>query len=606
MRRGLAGMALILGAAVAVAVGVDDAQLSSQWKEYLAEVPKTIVELQPFRKTRRVVFDQPVPDGPLAATLINLNPQVNAWFLLELEHAGAAGSIIYHLENPAPSGQQLSIRGDRSGGLVISAGGPDIECDLWRGGSAGALERARQTGLPYAPLCEDRIYLRNPVPGTYTHLERVTNFLRDHVWGGDRIVGFVKEQFFADAFVEKEVTGPVQAPERVLADGPPPARIAAAYADQRIVPEHLAIDVGQGRAGLLMGRWYAVRDSAGMFVSVVQPLATDPGDNQVLNGVDQVEGGALDYLVAMDLGRFDLGFALGTDHPRVGWSERVLDSMRNPRLPGPDGIGTVAPVVVDGMVSPPLVARTAATFAGGFKREHGAFRYGPLAQRNSGSHYGFIEQGVIFSKLQPDLATIFVTDDGTVSMKTWSKSDEQILPQIKHARQNGVPLVEYDPATRRSAPGALIASWGPGNWSGSSDERFRTLRSGACLIQTDVARYLVYGYFSTATPPAMARVFMAYGCRYAMHLDMNALEHTYFAAYTRKDGRIAVQHLIEGMAEVDRKGGGDEFAPRFLSFPDDRDFFYVTRKEPSAVISSRRIASAKTGAASSTISGPLE
>jgi hypothetical protein len=63
-----------------------------------------------------------------------------------------------------------------------------------------------------------------------------------------------------------------------------------------------------------------------------------------------------------------------------------------------------------------------------------------------------------------------------------------------------------------------------------------------------------------------------------MHLDMNALEHTYFALYTRKNGQILVQHLIEGMAEVDRKGG-DELAPRFLSFPDDRDFFYVTRKK---------------------------
>jgi hypothetical protein len=75
----------------------------------------------------------------------------------------------------------------------------------------------------------------------------------------------------------------------------------------------------------------------------------------------------------------------------------------------------------------------------------------------------------------------------------------------------------------------------------------------------------------------MARVFEAYGCRYAMHLDMNALEHTYFAVYTHRDGRIVVQHLIEGMAEVDRKGG-DELAPRFLSFPDDRDFFYLTEK----------------------------
>ena len=47
-------------------------------------------------------------------------------------------------------------------------------------------------------------------------------------------------------------------------------------------------------------------------------------------------------------------------------------------------------------------------FTGGFKREHGAFRYGDLAQKNHGSHYGFVENGVVFSKLQPGLATIIV------------------------------------------------------------------------------------------------------------------------------------------------------------------------------------------------------
>jgi hypothetical protein len=123
----------------------------------------------------------------------------------------------------------------------------------------------------------------------------------------------------------------------------------------------------------------------------------------------------------------------------------------------------------------------------------------------------------------------------------------------------------------------LVNSWGPGNWSGSSEEHLRTLRAGACLLGSATRRFLLYGYFSTATPSAMARVFQAYGCQYAMHLDMNALEHTYFAVYSHKNARIAVQHLIEGMAEVDRKGG-EELAPRFLSFPDDRDFFYLTRK----------------------------
>jgi hypothetical protein len=176
------------------------------------------------------------------------------------------------------------------------------------------------------------------------------------------------------------------------------------------------------------------------------------------------------------------------------------------------------------------------------------------------------------------LATLFVTDDGKVQMKTWTAADEALLPHIKFARQNGVPLVEFDEKTGISSTGALVDNWGAGNWSGSDDERLRTLRAGVCLQVAGETRYLVFGYFSTATPRAMARVFQAYGCRYAMHLDMNALEHTYFAIYTLKAGRISVQHLIEGMEEVDRKGG-EELAPRFLSFPDDRDFFYLTRRQ---------------------------
>ena len=81
----------------------------------------------------------------------------------------------------------------------------------------------------------------------------------------------------------------------------------------------------------------------------------------------------------------------------------------------------------------------------------------------------------------------------------------------------------------------------------------------------------------------MARVFQAYGCRYAMLLDMNALEHTYLALYPPRDGspndaEVAVEHLVRGMAEVDRTSGG-QIIPRFLGFPDNRDVFYVFRRE---------------------------
>ncbi len=129
----------------------------------------------------------------------------------------------------------------------------------------------------------------------------------------------------------------------------------------------------------------------------------------------------------------------------------------------------------------------------------------------------------------------------------------------------------------REFPAPFVNLWGPGNWSGSAEEDLRTLRAGLCLQDSGQHRFLIFGYFSAATPSAMARVFQAYHCRYAMHLDMNALEHTYLALYVRRNQQRVVEHLIEGMQVVDRAADG-ELAPRFLAFPDDRDFFYLTRR----------------------------
>jgi hypothetical protein len=269
---------------------------------------------------------------------------------------------------------------------------------------------------------------------------------------------------------------------------------------------------------------------------------------------------------------------MGTEHPRVDWSARINDSVRRDSLPGPDGIGGIAPLVTTGMISPALTNATVAAFTGGYKRSHGAFRYGELATRNFGSHYGFIEQGVVYSKLQPGLSTIYVLDDGSIDLKTWTAADDGLLPRIRFARQNGVPLVELDPATNSTVPGPLVAKWGPGNWSGSAEKNLRTIRAGICLQETATKRFLIYGYFSTATPSALARVFQAYGCRYAMLLDMNALEHTYLALYVHKSGGLVVQHLVEGMAALDKESG-NQLITRFLGYPDNRDFFYLTRRE---------------------------
>lgn len=550
--------------------------------QYAASSPKTILELQQFRRTTsRAMVD---PGGQRGtATLIELNPDINAWYLLQLLWDDPAGIQTYHLENPDPQHVHVTLAPSGQGLLIVSDD-RETPCTLWPDHTNAPLEEARRSGLPYAPLCDSRLYLRNAVRGTYTRLEEMTNFLRDHVWGGDRIVNFVKEEFFRDHFAENapRVPGaPAGGMNDTSASEPLRAQLDIESAGTAVVPEHLGLDVVGAEQVLTLGSWLKVNQSNGVYVSAIRPESVaDPILNSFrarVANLDGIESNAVDYLVAFDLEQFDLGFALGTDHPRIDWSGRELPEVHDEHLAGPDGVGTSAPLVRNGMVNPALIARTVATFAGGFKREHGAFRYGDLARQNQGSHYGFIEQGAVFSKLQPGLATVYVLEDGTVGMKTWTRQDDAMLSRIKHARQNGVPLIEGSGDPGVGIPGPLVAQWGAGNWSGSANERLRTLRAGLCLQWNGSRRFLIYGYFSTATPSAMARVFQAYRCQYAMHLDMNALEHTYLALYTRQEGRLVVQHLIDGMSEVDRKGGS-QVAPRFLGFPDDRDFFYLLRR----------------------------
>jgi hypothetical protein len=95
-----------------------------------------------------------------------------------------------------------------------------------------------------------------------------------------------------------------------------------------------------------------------------------------------------------------------------------------------------------------------------------------------------------------------------------------------------------------------------------------------CWQQSEDGReHLVYAYFSSHTPSAMARVFQAYGCRYAMHLDMNMVRHVYMALH----GRRRSEYLVKEMASRDVFLKNDRL-PRFVGAPDNRDFFYLTYK----------------------------
>ncbi|MFY9246147.1 MAG: hypothetical protein WAO88_10175 [Roseicyclus sp.] len=525
--------------------------------ELRADVPGSVFALNPFRNTQEAQD----PDGS-TYRLTSLNPQVNSWFVLDVVPPSGAQKS-YHLENVDPSGVAVRLRGGAAPALVIDSAGLSTECAPWKGGD---LQTAASSDLPFAPVCDWALFVRNPVRGNRTTREAVSQFLRDNVVFGDSIVNMIKGAFFADAFMvssegfetEAEVDG---------VDILGTALLASAPSMQPAMGFDLA---GTDGGAMTAGEWYTVSDAPGIYASVMQPGMIAPEIFAIpgANGLDGVENRADVYLVAFDMSQFDVGYELGTDHPALGWSPRPSGTGRHHQGPGPDGFDRPEPLVFNGMLSPDLYETVAATFAGGFKREHGAWRFGDYAGFNWGNHYGFMTHGVLFSRLWPNLATVYVLDDGSVYMGSWPEDDSDILPRLVTARQNGVPLIE------NGVPGDQVTSWGGGNWSGSAEANLRTLRGGACMRTIEGRQFLIYAYFSSATPSGMARTFQAYQCDYAMLLDMNSQELAYMALYTRDGGDLQTRHLVRGMAGADPDG-----AARFVEAPDNRDFFYLVRRD---------------------------
>jgi len=515
-------------------------------------------------------------------TLINLNPEANSWYILQLKKTDGTVADYFHLENPYPETQLLEL--DHDGTLVLAEDSVQQRYDLLSGGKESLLAAARKVKRPFVELCDGRLYLRNPTVGHKTRKEWMTDLLRDRVRFGEKITNFIKERFYRDRYRKTALQNPQRNWTFLQDERKSPVRIGVLSGTGMFNLKKMDMNFSlstEPADNIKPGYWYPIPGYPGIFASVVTPEIIPDTLGWIRKGLisplEQKETSALVYLVAFDLSMFDFAFALGTDHPRVGWSDRVPEKSRIPSLPGPDGFDSVGPLVRTGKVNPRDVDRVAATFAGGFKRNHGAFKWGDLANRNRGSHYGFIENGVILSTLQPGLATLVAYDDGRVEMKTWEEEDAASVRSIRYARQNGVPILEPHPVTGNVRPGSLVRDWGKGNWSGSDTKELRTLRAGACIQETHGSRFLIYGYFSSGTPSTMAHVFQACNCRYAMHLDMNAPEHTYLAIYRRDGSHFVVQRLVKEMAEVDPPVDGQEL-PRYIGYSDNRDFFYLLRK----------------------------
>lgn len=573
--RAVATLALALsltGAATGAGIPAPDAKtLEAQLEAYAHDVP-SVIEFAPMRATQEVALG----DGG-TLRLISLHPDVNRWYLLQRTPVEGRTQS-WHFENGDAKAWFLSLRGGDDPALVIEGAGSAEDCRPWAGDTP-ELATAAQSGLPYAPVCGGKIYVRNRVSGSRTNREAVSDFLRKNVIFGDKLVNLIKGTLFEDAFLETAAFG-----EEEDDTGAVVAALGQADLQRRpLMRTAMDLPVEGAPNGMEAGSWYVVEGQTGVFASVMQPGLISDDILKARNGANWLDGterNADVYLVAFDLSRFEMGYELGTDHPGLGWSSRPSRSGNDWNIPGPDGFSRAAPLVRNGMLPPSLTSRVVAAFAGGFKRDHGAYRFSDYATFNRGHHYGFLSNGVTFSRMIENLVTLYVTTDGEVGMKTWQEADNAMIPRLAYARQNGVPVVVRDPETGQTVPGDRVASWGGGNWSGSADAQLRTLRSGACLRESGGRQFLIYAYFSSVTPSAMARVFQAYNCDTAMLLDMNSPELTYMAVYRQNqngDG-LEADHLSRYMEESDPWLDGQR-VPRFVTFSDNRDFIYLVRKE---------------------------
>ena len=188
--------------ALAEAGGVLDPQTRAlQMQQYNEDRTKSILELQPFRTTQTAQG----ADGT-SYELVSLNPGINSWYVLTVSSEGFWSSTRrFHLELADPEHSVMALAGGAEPELVITGEATEYRCAPWSGRSP-ELDEAQYRGLPFAPICEERVFLRNEVRGNSTNREAVAEFLRDNVVFGESIVNMIKGSFYEDAFMN---SGPV-------------------------------------------------------------------------------------------------------------------------------------------------------------------------------------------------------------------------------------------------------------------------------------------------------------------------------------------------------------------------------------------------------------
>jgi len=298
-----------------------------------------------------------------------------------------------------------------------------------------------------------------------TELEATSEFLRDHVWGGEQI-----SRLRAQRVLPRLARGAGEAGGRRpvgggAVGGPPPAAVRpeSASARRRAGPaRHRPGGCGKRR---LAGQWYAARGRCRRLRqrgragsgrdTPAQPRGTVVATRCGRGRRPGLPGGVRPSPASTSASRS------APTTPRLGWSAHMRDELRSPGLPGPDGIDAAAPLARTGMMSPgdpgraPSPRSPAASSASTAPSARASWRRRnprqPLRLRRAG-------RGLQHTRCRA-WRRCTCLNDGTVGMKTWSEGDEALLARLRDARQNGVALLEPD-AAGAPAVGALVESSG--------------------------------------------------------------------------------------------------------------------------------------------------
>lgn len=497
--------------------------------------------------------------------LINLNPYINRWFILEF-----VGNKRYriHLDNRDPK-NHVSLS---QTGIILQkteTQATTVNCTLWKSKKDHLLSLPfNGFKNPYYPVCNGLIYLRlkRSSKTKLSLTEWTTEILRTTHFGED-IINSVKPMIVsldAESAKQKLVAKTTENDKAKLKQGP---ILAKTYLAEHKLPlvssEHnLGFTRKTENIPLYYGHWYKTHMHQGIYTGLFIPELIDHSIKksypQKVFPMEEGEKDKLIYLTAYDLNQYTIRYAIGTTEPPINTEKSAYGRTA----------GLRKSLVAIGSIPPYHLSKAVGVFIGGFKRKHSIMLHGP----HKGKRYGYIEKGVELAPMAPGLATLAINTSGQISIDRWPEKLEQRIAARKEtisARQNGVMLIH------NFEPGPHVNSWTNGNWSADANGLRQSLRSGVCIQKQGKKEYLVFMAFTSATPSTMAKVMQAYRCKSGMHLDMNAHMYLHNAIYEIKsDNSFRVEYLNKEML----------YPPglkrhRFILDNNSRDFFYIMKKD---------------------------